>query len=203
MGEKMPEPWHLPETVVPGMKIAPTETHVAGYGCYEHEKEIVASLSGFVRVADTAPKDQNGTVSKPVINIESFNMKPSIVPKEHDRVLAQVININPRVVMVSIVSVKDQILSEYFSGSIRVSDVYATQPDKVEMYKCFRPGDVIQAEIISLGDFKSYYLSTAKNEYGVVFAKSMAGVSMVPIAWNMMQCPKTKMKEYRKVAKLT
>lgn len=52
-----------------------------------------------------------------------------------------------------------------------------------------------------MGDSRSYYLSTAKNEYGVIFAKSMAGATMVPISWNMMQCPKTKMKEFRKVAK--
>jgi hypothetical protein len=55
---------------------------------------------------------------------------------------------------------------------------------------------------ISLGDSRSYYLSTAKNEYGVIFAKSVAGATMVPISWNMMQCPKTKSKEFRKVAKV-
>ena len=30
------------------------------------------------------------------------------------------------------------------------------------MYDCFRPGDVVRAEVISLGDARSYYLSTAK-----------------------------------------
>jgi exosome complex component CSL4 len=82
-----------------------------------------------------------------------------------------------------------------------LQDVRATETNKVEIYKSFRPGDVIRAEVISLGDFRSYYLSTAKNELGVVFAKSVAGHTMIPISWEMMQCPKTKMKEYRKVAK--
>jgi exosome complex component CSL4 len=45
-------------------------------------------------------------------------------------------------------------------------------------------------------------LSTAKNEYGVIFAKSVSGATMVPVSWNMMQCPKTKAKEFRKVAKV-
>jgi exosome complex component CSL4 len=44
-------------------------------------------------------------------------------------------------------------------------------------------------------------LSTARNELGVIFAKSVAGHTMIPISWDTMQCPKTKMKEYRKVAK--
>jgi len=55
---------------------------------------------------------------------------------------------------------------------------------------------------ISLGDKSSYYLSTAKNEYGVIFATSVAGATMVPISWDSMQCPKTKMVEQRKVAKI-
>ena len=43
------------------------------------------------------------------------------------------------------------------------------------MANCFRPGDVIKAEVLSLGDSRSYYLSTAKNELGVVYARSLAG----------------------------
>jgi exosome complex RNA-binding protein Csl4 len=43
------------------------------------------------------------------------------------------------------------------------------------MYACFRPGDIVRAEILSLGDQRSYYLTTAKNELGVVYAKSVAG----------------------------
>jgi len=53
-----------------------------------------------------------------------------------------------------------------------------------------------------LGDARSYYLSTAKNEYGVIFAKSVAGATLIPISWEQMQCPRTKTKEYRKVAKV-
>lgn len=74
--------------------------------------------------------------------------------------------------------------------------------DQVEIYKSFRPGDVLRASVISIGDKNSYYLSTAKNEFGVIFATSIAGATMVPISWDMMQCPKTQMKEYRKVAKV-
>ncbi len=44
------------------------------------------------------------------------------------------------------------------------------------MYDCFRPGDIVLAEVLSLGDARSYFLTTAKNELGVVHAKSLAGV---------------------------
>ncbi len=57
------------------------------------------------------------------------------------------------------------------------------------------------AEIISLGDSRSYYMSTAKNELGVVLAHSAAGVAMTPVSWQEMECPVTKSRELRKVAK--
>lgn len=50
-----------------------------------------------------------------------------------------------------------------------------------------------------------YHLSTAENELGVVIATaegSPQGVSMLPISWSEMQCPKTLIKESRKVARV-
>ena len=57
----------------------------------------------------------------------------------------------------------------------------ATEVDKLDIYDCFRPGDVIKAEVVSLGDARSYFLSTAKNELGVVYAKC-AGSGLCPIS---------------------
>ena len=47
---------------------------------------------------------------------------------------------------------------------------------QVQIQASFRPGDVVRAEVLSLGDARSYHLTTAKNELGVVYAKSVAGV---------------------------
>lgn len=89
-----------------------------------------------------------------------------------------------------------------FRGIIRQQDVRATETDKVVLAECFRPGDIVRAEVVSLGDARSYYLSTAKNELGVVAAKSATvGAQMVPVGWEHMECPKTKVRERRKVAK--
>nr|KAF6424854.1 exosome component 1 [Molossus molossus] len=82
-------------------------------------------------------------------------------------------------------------------------DVGAIVTCKVEIYKSFRPGDIVLAKVISLGDAQSnYLLTTAENELGVVVAHSESGVQMVPISWCEMQCPKTHTKEFRKVARV-
>ncbi|KAL0317527.1 UNVERIFIED_CONTAM: Exosome complex component CSL4 [Sesamum angustifolium] len=61
---------------------------------------------------------------------------------------------------------------------------------------------MILFEKLSLGDARAYYLSTAKNELGVVSAESAAGATMIPISWTEMQCPVTGQVEQRKVAKV-
>ncbi|PNJ86843.1 EXOSC1 isoform 6, partial [Pongo abelii] len=82
-------------------------------------------------------------------------------------------------------------------------DVGAIVTCKVEIYKSFRPGDIVLAKVISLGDTQSnYLLTTAENELGVVVAHSESGIQMVPISWCEMQCPKTHTKEFRKVARV-
>lgn len=62
-------------------------------------------------------------------------------------------------------------------------------------------GDVVRAVVISLGDERSYYLSTARNELGVVLAVSEWGNQMFPVSWREFMDPETGVKEGRKVAK--
>lgn len=95
-----------------------------------------------------------------------------------------------------------------FSGQIRLQDVRATEKDKVVMGEAFRVGDVVRAVVISLGDQRDYYLSTAGNEFGVLLAWSEgdgfgggAGRLMEPVSWQEMRDPVTGRGERRKVAK--
>ena len=71
---------------------------------------------------------------------------------------------------------------------------------------------LMNAPQISLGDARSYFLSTASNHLGVVYAlptpdpSSLRGNRgserpLVPINWQEMQCPLTGAVEKRKVAK--
>ncbi|KAF3844068.1 hypothetical protein F7725_016116 [Dissostichus mawsoni] len=120
----------------------------------------------------------------------------------------EVTSINPRFAKVHILYVGSTPLKDRFRGTIRKEDVRATEKDKVETYKSFRPGDIVLAKVvsfsrISLGDVQSnYLLTTAENELGVVVAHSEAGAQMVPISWCEMQCPQTHSKEFRKVARV-
>lgn len=94
-------------------------------------------------------------------------------------------------------------LGETFKGIIRTQDVRSTDRDKVQIIECFKPGDIVRAQVISLGDGSNYYLSTARNDLGVVFAKSEGGAGgiMYAIDWQTMMCGTTGVIEPRKCAK--
>ena len=115
------------------------------------------------------------------------------------------LRINPRQVWCEIVAVNGKAVNDAsgFQGIVRQQDVRATEIDKVDMYESFLPADVIRAKVLSLGDQRSYYLTTARNELGVVQAKSpFTGEPMVPVSWQEMMCPSTQVKVSRKVAKV-
>lgn len=115
--------------------------------------------------------------------------------------------------------VGDTVLNRPYRAILRREDVKATEKDRVEIYKSFRPGDVILARVVRtiffflttvfiqnfqlpITEAQSYQLSTAENELGVVIAHSEFGHPLVPISWTEMQCTQTYVKEPRKVAKV-
>ena len=61
----------------------------------------------------------------------------------------------------------------------------------------------ITHRVISLGDSRFYYVTTAAQELGVVFSRSAEGHTMEPVSFEEVQCPVTKTREWRKVAKPT
>lgn len=192
--------------VLPGQALGSGEAFESGEGTFLRDGIVFSALAGKVSFAAAQPstsdeESPSATSNKPVAQVVNANAKPTVVPKEKSVVLAQVTKITPRFAQVAIVSVDEVTLSEYFPGTIRVNDIQVVQGEVVEVYKSFRPGDLIRAEVLSLGDSRTYYLTTAKPEYGVVLAKSISGHTMEAISNKLMQCPKTKMKEYRKVAK--
>ncbi|KAJ1650017.1 hypothetical protein IWQ61_009067 [Dispira simplex] len=140
------------------------------------------------------------TDTKPIL-VVGRNKPQSVVPQVGNIVIGKVLRINTRVAAVAIMMVNTTLCLEDYQGIIRIQDVRATEKDKVQMHRSFRPGDIVRAQVISLGDARSYYLSTARNELGVIMAQSEAGETMIPISWEEMQCPTTKLIEYRKCAK--
>ncbi|KAI0788613.1 hypothetical protein C8Q75DRAFT_769055 [Abortiporus biennis] len=124
-------------------------------------------------------------------------------PAPNSLILGTITRLSPLQATLSI-SVVDGIplpAGEEFTGVIRVQDVRATEKDKVKIADCFRGGDVVKGLVISLGDARSYYVTTARNDLGVIFATSEAGASMDPVSWQEMRCSKTGRIEKRKCAK--
>lgn len=95
----------------------------------------------------------------------------------------------------------EDVCGDEWQAVVRKEDVRATEKEKVVCGEGFRVGDVVRSVVISLGDQSNYYLSTARNELGVIMAKSEAGNTMVPISWKEFKDQVTGERESRKVAK--
>lgn len=124
-----------------------------------------------------------------------------VLPQVGNTVLCRVTRITPRQAVVAILVCGETVLGAEWQGVIRVQDVRATEKDRVKVYESFRPGDIVRASVISLGDQANYYLSTASNELGVIMAVSEAGNAMYPVTWKEYKDPETGLSESRKVAK--
>ncbi|KAJ2833444.1 hypothetical protein FBU31_001904 [Coemansia sp. 'formosensis'] len=186
-----------PVVVTPGRRLGVAQEYEAGTGTYVRNGVIYSSILG-TRVISTS--DEGSDDAKTTVSVERSNTKFAI-PVIGSEILGRVVRMNPRAASVAIMMVGSTPCQEDFQGVVRVQDIRATEKDLVQMIESFRPGDIIRAEVISLGDQRSYYLATVKNEHGVVFAQSTDGNSMVPISWEEMQDPKTLVVEKRKCAK--
>jgi len=182
--------------VMPGVRLCPSDNvHLQGHGTYTQHGYIYSSLVGELRLVTNSDK---------TVTVEVDGLKgDSLVPGQQDVVTVKIVSVNPRFAKCHIMCVGEVVLSEYYRGQIRKEDVRATEKDRVEMYKCFRPGDIVLARVISLGDAGGgYLLTTAENSLGVVIARSEAGALMVPVSWTEMQCTASYSVEERKVAKV-
>ncbi|XP_065583483.1 exosome complex component CSL4-like, partial [Artemia franciscana] len=181
---------------VSGQALAKSSDKIqAGSGTYLRHGYIYSSLVGKVHLT-------KGPVTDTHV-VEVFSGKElTVVPSPGDVVTVRISQVTQRYAKCQILCIRDVELSESFSGLLRKEDVQAEQKDKVEMYKSFRPGDIVLSKVVSIGDSQSYLLTTAEDELGVVIAYGEGGVPMVAIGWQEMQCPKTFQKENRKVAKV-
>ncbi|KNC76276.1 hypothetical protein SARC_11214 [Sphaeroforma arctica JP610] len=182
--------------VIPGEPLGTVYEYAIGEGTFVRGHTIHASHIG---VRDICESTQEGKL--PIISVISLDASEKVIPVTQSVVVVRITSVNPRFAKCDIVCVGSTPLKDTYRGLIRQRDVRATQKDTVDIYKSFRPGDIVRAQVISLGDAKSYYLSTASNEYGVVFATSPAGHTMLPVSWCEMICPETHVREMRKVAK--
>lgn len=188
------------EVVTPGEVLGKASDLKPGTGAYvsPHDQTVYASLTGFRRILSAPPDSPD---QRPTVEITGHKAHGP-VPEPGSVVIARVTKVMARMASADIMCCGTKSVREKFSGVIRQQDVRATEIDKVDMHLSFRAGDIVRALVLSLGDARAYYLSTAKNELGVVSAESGAGATMVPISWTEMQCPLTGQVERRKVAKV-
>lgn len=178
--------------VFPGDELC-SGSYSCGEGTYSLGNSCVASLAGVLHIEHST--------EPPVVSVVSENKVT--LPQKDSVVLAQVVNVTPRICKVVIIKVDSITLKSHLPGVLRKEDVRATEKDSVELFNCFRPGDIVRARVISLGDGNAYSLSTAENELGVLYASSEGGHPMLPASWCEMQCTVSEHRERRKVAKVT
>ncbi|KAA8567995.1 hypothetical protein EYC84_008423 [Monilinia fructicola] len=144
----------IPLIAVPGQLLGPSNEYLPGPGTHIHSSNLYASILGPIKT--TAPPkpsypQKRATKITPAapaplstISIERATItgdKAEIIPEVNSTVLCRVTRITPR----------------QATGLIRVQDVRATEKDKVKIFESFRPGDIVRAMVISLGDQQSLF----------------------------------------------
>lgn len=167
---------------------AQAESFTACGGCYVMEGcgDIRASLVGIVLLNEDKNRSGQSRFKISVISPRGQTASETVIDVG-DKVMCRVIRISMHQSNVEIISVGDCPLEQFPKGIIRREDVRINEVEKLVMHECFRPGDIVRAVIVSLGDSRQYYLSTSEAELGVVYAKNQTtGNLMIPISWKVL-----------------
>ncbi|KAK3166869.1 hypothetical protein OEA41_009994 [Lepraria neglecta] len=212
----------LPDLAYPGLPLGPSSSYIPGPGTHLHleSSTIHASIAGRPTFTPPTAKGSKPTLSIPRLlpspthapipssNVSNTNTLPTV----GSVVLCRVTRVKSKQVDVVILVVygaegkfgrggEGSVCADEWQAVIRKEDIRATEKEKVVTAEGFRVGDVVRGVVISLGDQSNYYLTTGRNELGVIMAKSEAGNKMYPISWKEFKDPVTGETERRKVAK--
>ncbi|EPT30108.1 3'-5' exoribonuclease csl4, putative [Toxoplasma gondii ME49] len=194
----------------PGERLSSTSEYACGRGTYVKDDFIYAAVVGIEQIDHPTPRGQPTTIEGrggqkragglPVLSVVPFAKSASVLPTTGCFVLAQVAKVARHRVECSILAVDGHTLAEPFRGFIRSQDIRETDVDSVDVLECFKPGDVVRAKVISMGDGRCYVLSTASAELGVLFAQGKEGGQLQPVTCTLMRCDITGRLQKRKVA---
>lgn len=188
--------------VFPGQRVAECDSNtkfVKGEGVFEKDGALFASISGIVACSPSnVISIQRSSTSK-----KAFSQ---VLPSIGQTVLGRIVKLTTKYAGVDIMAVEGHLsLMESIKGTIRTQDIVDIEEKDVPLiHMAFRPGDIVRARVIGVGDPSAgFLLSTGMTaDLGVVFGKSAtAGAPLIPYAWNEMICSKTGIKEKRKCAK--
>lgn len=200
------------DVILPGSMISieggyNADTIELGEGVYVADGSVYASRAGTLQII--SPGGQKTQLSV----ITTQNAGQSAAPQIGNIIVGTVTKVTSRYIGVEIRVVERAgstgaiFLEEPWKGTLRSQDIWPAEEKEApltQLYLASRPGDLIRAKIIGVGDTSAGFLiSTAiGEEYGVVFAKCAAsGLPMLPLSWNEMICPQSGIKESRKPAR--
>ncbi|KPV72115.1 uncharacterized protein RHOBADRAFT_18353 [Rhodotorula graminis WP1] len=177
--------------VIPGQPLSaqgPSAQLAPGPGTFSRGGQVYAALVGQV-------SREGGVLSV------KGKEETQAIPEPNATVIGTVTRITRQAATLSLLTVDGRPCRPDFTGIIRAQDVRQTAKDSVKIWSCYRPGDVVRAKVISLGDSRSYFLSTAANSLGVLFAvSSTTGEPLEAVSWEEMRDVTTDEREPRKVA---
>lgn len=201
--------------VFPGQRLAPSSSGASSTGVYDRAEDTFkyASLCGELKVTTTSTTASPSAPSKrtTVYGVKVSNDR-KVIPQVNDIIMGKVVKISNRVASVQILIANELPCVAGHTGIIRAQDISpapssaagsasGSTDGKLVIYINFRPGDIVKAQVVALGEGSTYYLSTNKLELGVIFAKSsLTGTMMVPLSPNEMTCLDSDQIERRKVA---
>eukprot|EP01031_Cornospumella_fuschlensis_P029300 gene29300-35372_t len=123
-------------------------------------------------IAQAEEKNDKVAVARPTIHIHTPKVAArDYVVRVEDVVLCKVTRVNYNQAYVDIfVRQPDSPVFLPFpaKGVIRREDIREKEIDKVVTHDFFKPQDAVKAVVISLGDSKTYFLSTARAGLGVI-----------------------------------
>lgn len=147
--------------VVPGDVIGKYESNISlGVGTYESNGIIYASMLGEVK---DCMKGENRFIS-----VETRHQMAHMVLAIGDVVLARILRINIQQIQVEILANDKHLLRFPTRAILRQEDIRESQTDLIVMNELFHPGDIIVAKVVSLGDARYFFISTAGPDLGVV-----------------------------------
>ena len=192
-------------TVVPGDRIANIRQCKPGDGTYANSNgHIYSCMVGSLTITPV-PEGGNNNDNK-----SSPAYQCSVIPRKlplssqalsvGQLVVGTITRITPQNAILEISIAENVGPISTSEGAIRMEDIRTGATEQLVLGNCFQPGDLVVARVVSLGDSRRYFLSTAEPELGVIRARRN-GVTMIPVSWKEMECPETGAKESRKCAK--
>jgi exosome complex component CSL4 len=206
--------------VLPGDVLGSASKLSPGTGTHIYNGQVLASIAGFLQIKSTKdPEHKMRLIQTAIVTLgtnapsrsgdshkKGLDITPRL-PSVGTVVYAKITQVQRAQALASILALQSSLSDAITAcewplrGILRSQDVRMTEKDRVKMNSSVAVGDIVRAEVVSLGDQGGYYLSTAGNELGVVMTWSQYGNVCVPVSWKEVVDEITGIKEERKVAK--